>query len=167
LTGGKVTDVVVNLQKRYSPSVDPFEDTDVIDERGPRTLQSTVAIVTALAYLFNAPWLVALMALQLIVGLALGRRWCLPCLFWFKVLQPRIGEGHIEDSRVPRFANILGAIFLSTATVLFAVGFSTAGWAVSLIVTTLASLAAISGICVGCEMYAAWARVRGIALAQL
>lgn len=157
----------MNLKKRYMPSVDPFEDTDVIDERGPRTLQSTVAIVTGLAWLLSAPWLVGLMALQLIVGLALGRRWCLPCVFYFKVLQPRIGEGHIEDSRVPRFANILGAIFLGSATLLFVLGLTTAGWAITLMVTALASLSGLSGICVGCELYAAWARARGIALAQL
>lgn len=158
--------MVLNLEKRYEPSVDPFEDTDVIDERGPRTLQSTVAIVTGLAYLLDAPWLVGLIALQLVVGLSLGRRYCLPCLLWFKVLQPRIGEGRIEDSRVPRFANILGALFTTTATVLFILGFATAGWAITLMVTTLASLAGISGICVGCEMYAAYARLRGIALAH-
>jgi hypothetical protein len=158
--------VVLNLEKRYTPSVDPFKDTDVIDERGPRTLQTTVAIVTGLAFLLNAPWLVALMALQMVVGLAFGRAYCVPCVFWFKVLQPRFGEGRIEDSRPPRFANIVGAVFLVSATVLFVVGLTTAAWAVTLIVTTLASLAAISGICVGCEMYAAYARVRGIALAH-
>lgn len=155
-----------SLEKRYEPSVDPFEDTDVIDARGPRTLQTTVAIVTALAWIFNAPWLVGLMAAQLIIGLTLGRRWCVPCVFWFKVLQPRIGEGRIEDSRAPRFANILGAIFLTVSTILLAAGLTTAGWTVCLMVTALASLAAISGICVGCEMYAAWARTRGIALAH-
>lgn len=138
----------------------------MIDQRAPRTLQTTVAIVTGLAFLLNQEWLVALMALQLIVGLSFGRIYCVPCVFWFKVLQPRFGEGRIEDSRPPRFANIVGAIFMTSATVLFILGLTTAGWVLTLIVTTLASLAAISGICVGCEMYAAWARVRGIALAH-
>ena len=156
----------MNLEKRYSPSVDPFDDTDVIDQRAPRTLQTTVAIVTALAYLFDAPWLVALMALQLIVGLSFGRRLCLPCVFYFVVLQPRLGEGRIEYSRLPRFANILGMIFLSLASVLLFAGFTAAGWTVTLMVTALASLSALSGICVGCEMYATWARLRGIAIAH-
>lgn len=155
-----------HLDKRYQPSVDPFEDTDVIDARGPRTLQTTVALVTGLAFLLDLPWLVGLMAAQLIIGLTLGRRWCLPCVFWFKVLQPRIGEGRIEDARAPRFANILGAIFLTAATLLFVSGFVAAAWAVTLMVTVLASLAALSGICVGCEVYAFWARTRGIALAR-
>jgi hypothetical protein len=163
---GKITIVVLNLEKRYTPSVDPFKDTDVIDERGPRTLQTTVAIITGLAFLLDQPWLVGLMAVQMVVGLVFGRPYCVPCVFWFKVLQPRFGEGRIEDSRPPRFANLVGAIFLTSATVLFIVGLTTAAWAVTLIVTALASLAAISGICVGCEMYAAYARVRGIALAH-
>jgi hypothetical protein len=158
--------VVLNLRKRYAPSVDPFRDTDVIDQRAPRTLQTTIAIVTGLAFLLNQEWLVTVMALQMIVGLAFGRAFCIPCVFWFKVLQPRFGEGRIEDSRPPRFANIVGAIFMSSASVLFVAGLSTAGWVLTLIVTALSSLAAISGICVGCEMYAAWARMRGIALAH-
>jgi hypothetical protein len=155
-----------SLKKRYKPSVHPFDDTDVIDARGPRTLQTTVAIVTGIAWLLQAEWLVALMAAQLIIGLTFGRRWCIPCVFWFLVLQPRIGEGRIEDARAPRFANILGAIFMTVATLLFVAGLSAAGWVVTLMVTALASLAAISGICVGCEIYAAWARARGIALAR-
>lgn len=154
-----------NFAKRYEPSVDPFEDTEVIDARAPRTLQTTVAIVTALGFLLQLPWLVGLMALQLVIGLTFGRQYCLPCLFWFKVLQPRIGEGRIEDSRPPHFANLVGAIFLVSASALFIAGLATAGWVVTLIVTALASLAAVSGICVGCEMYTMWARMRGIVLA--
>ena len=53
-TADKITNVVLNLEKRYEPSVDPFKDTDVIDERAPRTLQTTVAIVTGLAFLLDS-----------------------------------------------------------------------------------------------------------------
>src|SRR5690349_7974031 len=99
--------MVLNFSKRYSPSVDPFEDTEVIDQRGPRTLQTFVALMTGVGFALDAEWLVALAALQLVVGLAFGRKFCIPCVFYFKVLQPRIGEGRIEDSRPPRFANIV------------------------------------------------------------
>lgn len=151
---------------RYEPSVDPWHDTEVIDARAPRTNQAFVALMTGFGYLLDAEFLVALAALQLIVGLTFGRKYCLPCLFYFKVMQPRFGEGRIEDSRPPRFANIVGAIFMSTATVLFVLGATTAGWVLSLIVTTLATFAVVSGICVGCEMYALWARMRGVQLAM-
>jgi hypothetical protein len=157
--------MVLNFSKRYEPSVDPFEDLEVIDQRGPRTLQTFVALMTGLGFALDAQWLVALAGLQLIIGLVFGRKFCLPCVFYFKVLQPRFGEGRVEDSRPPRFANLVGAIFLTTATLAFVVGLTTVGWVLSLIVTTLATFAAVSGICVGCEMYAAFARVRGIQLA--
>lgn len=153
------------MAKRYEPSVDPFRDTDVIDQRAPRTLQATVAIVTGAAYLLNFWPLVTLMGLQLVIGLTFGRIYCVPCVFYFKVLQPRFGEGRIEDSRPPRFANVIGATFMLTASVFFIAGLSTVGWVLTLIVTALAGFAAVSGICVGCEMYVAIARVRGVKLA--
>lgn len=153
------------MGKRYQPSVDPFEDTEVIDERAPRANQTVVALVTGAAYLLNSWPLVTLMGLQLIIGLTFGRRWCLPCWLYFKVIQPRFGEGRIEDSRPPRFANIVGAVFMSAATVLFVAGAMTPGWVVTLIVTALAGFAAISGICAGCELYVLFARLRGVKLA--
>lgn len=151
--------------RRYKPSIDPWLDTDLIDERAPRTNQAIVALVTGLAYLLSFEPLVALMALQLVAGLALGRPWCVACHLYFRVIQPRLGEGRIEDSRPPRFANIVGAIFLTAATLLFAVGWTTPAWVLTLVVTALAEFAVVSGICVGCEMYVAFARVRGVALA--
>lgn len=152
-------------EPKYKPSVDPYDDTDLIDNRAVRTLQSFVALMTGAGFLLDVKWLVTLVALQLIIGLTFGRKYCLPCVFYFKVIQPRYGEGRIEDSRPPRFANIVGASFTTIATVLFIAGFTTAGWVFSLIVTTLAAFAAISGICVGCEMYALYARIRGVQLA--
>jgi len=51
--------------------------------------------------------------------LRFGRRFCLACVLYFEVIQPRIGEGPIEDSRPPRFANLVGAIFLTASTVAY------------------------------------------------
>jgi hypothetical protein len=49
-----------------------------------------------------------------------------------------------------------------TASVFYALGFASVGLVLGSIVAALASLAAISGICVGCEIYALLARLRGI-----
>ncbi|MGI9116747.1 MAG: DUF4395 domain-containing protein [Gaiellales bacterium] len=143
-------------------SVDPYRDTHVIDSRGPRTNQAIVGVGALIAFLLHQEWIVALLALQLIVGLVLGRRFSLPCRLWFDVLQPRLGEGAIEDARVPRFANIIGAVFLTVSTVLLYAGVTTVGWALALIVAALALLAATTGLCVGCELYMLLARARGI-----
>jgi Domain of unknown function (DUF4395) len=140
----------------------PYRDTDVIDSRGPRTNQAVIGGLALVAYLVNAEWLVAVLAAQLIVGLTLGRRFCLPCLLYFEVIQRLTGEGRIEDARPPRFANLVGAVFLSAATLAFVLGVPPLGWTLSLIVAGLALLAALSGLCVGCELYLWVARLRGL-----
>jgi Domain of unknown function (DUF4395) len=118
--------------------------------------------LSLLAVIARMEWLVAVLALQLIVGLTLGRRVCLPCLLYFEVLQPRFGEGPIEDARPPRFANVMGAALLSVATLAFLLDAAVVGWVLTGIVAALALLAAVTGLCLGCEMYRLTARLRGI-----
>ena len=143
-------------------TADPYRDTDVIDSRAPRFNQAVIGSLALLAFLTGFWPLLALLALQLAVGLTLGRRWCLPCLAYFELVQPRFGEGPIEDSRPPRFANLVGLVVLGAASLLLARGYETVGWALGLLVAGLALLAAATGVCVGCELYRLRARVRGI-----
>jgi hypothetical protein len=140
----------------------PYTDTEVIDARAPRFNQATVGLVSLLALLTGWWWLLTLLALQLVVGLRFGRRFCLPCVLYFEVVQPRIGEGSVEDARPPRFANLVGAVFLSAATVAYLVGLTTVGAVLGGVVAALALLAAATGLCVGCEAYKLLARVRGV-----
>jgi hypothetical protein len=143
-------------------TADPWRDTDVIDSRAPRTNQAIVGTLSLIAFATGWWPILGLLAAQLAIGLRFGRRWCLPCLLYFDVLQPRFGEGPIEDSRPPRFANMVGVAFLGAATLAHAVGLTTVGWALGLMVAALALLAATTGLCVGCEMYRIGARLRGI-----
>lgn len=143
-------------------TADPWQDTDVIDARAPRTNQAIVAGLSLLAFATGWWPILGLLAAQLAIGLRFGRRYCLPCLLYFEVIQPRLGEGPIEDSRPPRFANQVGVAFLGAATLAHAAGLTPLGWALGLAVAALALLAATTGLCVGCEMYRIAARVRGI-----
>jgi hypothetical protein len=140
---------------------DPYRDLDVIDSRGPRFNQAVVGTLSLVAVLAGAWWLLALLALQLAVGLTLGRRWCLPCLFYFEVIQPRFGEGLLEDARPPRFANVVGVAVLTAATAAYAVGLPAAGAALGGLVAALALLAAATGFCAGCEAYKLGCLLRG------
>lgn len=140
----------------------PYDDTDVIDSRAPRTNQAFIGSLALLAFLFDFAWLPALLALQLAGGLTFGRRYCAPCLFYFEVLQPRFGEGRLEDARPPRFANMVGVVFLGAATLAFLAGLGTVGWTLTLVVAALALLAAVTGVCLGCEAYVRFARLRGL-----
>jgi uncharacterized protein DUF4395/thioredoxin family protein len=141
---------------------DPYRDTDVIDVRAPRTNQTIVGLLSLLAVVTGWWPILGIVAGQLAIGLLFGRRYCLPCLLYFEVIQPRLGEGPIEDSRPPRFANVVGVVFLGVATLAYFAGATLLGQALGLAVAALAILAATTGLCVGCEIYRFAARFRGI-----
>ena len=116
---------------------DPYRDLDIIDSRAPRFNQATIGALAAVAVATDWWWLLAILAGQLLIGLTLGRRFCLPCLAYFELVQPRFGEGRLEDARPPRFAagsELLGIILGG-------------------LVAGLALLAAATGFCTGCEAY--------------
>jgi hypothetical protein len=149
-----MADAAFPSSARFRPrTADPYRDLDVIDARAPRANQVVVGTVSLLAVISGWWPLLALLALQLGVGLRFGRQYCLPCLAYFELIQPRFGEGPLEDSRPPRFANKVGFAFLTAASVAYLAGFGLVGAALGLIVAALALLAAITGFCMGCWMY--------------
>jgi thiol-disulfide isomerase/thioredoxin len=143
-------------------SADPYRDLDVIDARAPRFNQTVIGALALVAFLTGWWPLLAVLAAQLALGLTLGRRWCLPCLAYFELVQPLAGEGPIEDARPPRFANLIGAGVLGAASLAHAAGLSALGWSLGLLVAGLALLAAATGFCAGCEIYRLGARLRGV-----
>jgi hypothetical protein len=143
-------------------TADPYRDLDVIDSRAPRFNQAVIGLLALVSVALGWWPVLGLLAAQLAVGLTFGRRYCLPCLAYFELVQPRFGEGPIEDSRPPRFANMVGIAVLGSATVAYAVGLTTVGAALGLLVAGLALLAAATGLCAGCEVYRLGARLRGV-----
>jgi hypothetical protein len=134
----------------------------VIDARAPRFNQAVVAVFALAGVLLGWPVLWALMSLQLTLGLVLGRRWCLSCVAYFTLIQPRFGEGDLEDSRPPRLANRMGTAFLGAAAIAWWVGVPVLGTVLGAIVAALALLAVTTNFCTGCEIYKLTARLRGI-----
>ncbi len=127
----------------------------------PRFNQTVVGSVAVLALVTGWWWLLAALAFQLAVGLTAGRRFCLPCLAYFELVQPLVGEGPLEDARPPRFANMVGCAFLAAAAATWAAGFAVVGTALGALVAALALLAAATGLCAGCEAYKLGCRLRG------
>ena len=142
-------------------TVDPYRDTAVIDARAPRTNQAVIGVLSLVAIVTGWWWLLALLALQLAVGLTFGRRFCLPCVAYFELVQPRFGEGPLEDSRPPRAANVVGLVVLALASLAYAVGVPVVGVALGALVAMLALLAAATGFCTGCEAYKLGCLLRG------
>ena len=140
----------------------PYDDTDVIDARAPRFNQAVIGLVSLVAIVTGWWVLLALLALQLALGLRFGRRWCLPCVAYFELVQPRIGEGRIEDARPPRFANMVGVAFLTAGSVAYLAGVPVPGAVLGGTVAALALLSAVTGFCTGCEAYKLLSRLRGV-----
>lgn len=134
----------------------------MIDARAPRFNQAVVCVVALVGAVLGWPLAWALMGAQLLVGLTLGRRSCLTCVAYFLLIQPRLGEGPIEDSRPPRLANAMGVVFLGAAALAWWLGAPAIGTVLGLTVAALAGLAATTGFCAGCEVYRLTARLRGI-----
>jgi hypothetical protein len=143
-------------------SAHPYRDTDVIDARAARFSQGVTGTVALIGAVFGWPIAWALMSAQLLIGLTAGRRWCLPCLTYFELVQPRLGEGPLEDSRPPRLANAIGTVALAAAAAAWWLGSPVAGTVLGSLVAALALLSASTGLCVGCEIYRLGARLRGI-----
>ena len=132
-----------------------------IDPRGPRFNQAVLA--TALLGGFLVDWrpVVPLFALVLLAGAALGPKYGPFLALYGKVIRPRLAPPReLEDPRPRRFAAALGVVFLTAASVAFAAGVPGVAWALALVVAGLAALSAVTGICVGCEMYLLLARRR-------
>ena len=125
-----------------------------IDPRGQRFGAAVSAIVLAVAFLLNLPWLAALVGLNLLVSAAFGTRLFLPGRAWPLIRRTlRLGPTEPEHEYPPRFAQAMGGTFLALATIAFLVGLPVLGWLLAAAVAGLQTLLAATGICVGCRMY--------------
>jgi hypothetical protein len=139
----------------------------LIDARAPRFNQAVIGLAALSACILGFWPLLTLAAAQLALTLLFGPRACLACNIYFKWVRPWLGPGPMKDARPVRFANLVGMVFLSAASLAHGVGLPRLGWALGLLVAGLALLAAVSGFCAGCEMYRLLARLRGIGTRQV
>jgi hypothetical protein len=130
--------------------------TRTVDVNVPRFNQSVVAVLTALAFAIDRPWIVAFAAIILTLS-AFGPPWLAALSrLYVTLVRPLVdpdGPTEFEPAAPPRFAQRIGAGFLVAATAMFVAGFPLVAWSLTLIVTALAALAATTRICVGCILY--------------
>lgn len=126
-----------------------------VDVNVPRFNQAVVAVLTALGFVFQQPWLVVVTFAVLAIS------WAGPAVapltqLYVRLVRPRIqpdGPNEFEPAAPPRFAQLIGTVFLGAASFALVAGWTLIGWALSLIVMALAALAAATRICLGCIVY--------------
>lgn len=127
-----------------------------VDTHLIRFSQMCVVVLTAAAFLAQAPVLAAIAALALAISAVtpavspfrlLYRHVAVP----LHLLRPRI----VEDDPAPhRFAQGVGAVFLVAASLaLFLTPATGLGWALDLVVFVLAGINLTVGFCAGCFVY--------------
>ncbi len=137
----------------------------LIDVRGPRFSAAITAIVLATAVIVQGPVGVALLAWQWLmftIATFAGLRYS-PYGQVFRFVKRRFDLGPppaTEGEGPPRFAQFCGFAVTSVALILLAAGAVTAGWIASGAVLALSLLLALTGLCVGCELYLVGQRLR-------
>jgi hypothetical protein len=125
-----------------------------IDPRGMRFGAGVSAVILALAFGLDLPWLAVLVGVNLAVSAFFGTRLFLPGRAWPLVKRAlTLGPTEREHEYPPRFAQALGATFLLLAGAAFVVGATPLAWLLVAAVAGLQTLLAVTGICVGCRLY--------------
>ncbi|MDH3247954.1 MAG: DUF4395 domain-containing protein [Acidimicrobiia bacterium] len=127
-----------------------------VDVNVPRFNQAAVALLTALGFVFGKPWLVVATFAILAVSWTAGPTVAPFTQLYVRFIRPRLHPGgptEFEPAAPPRFAQLIGAVILGVASFALVAGWETIGWALTLVVNALATLAATTRICVGCILY--------------
>lgn len=138
---------------------------DAVDVRGPRFGAGVTTVVVGTALVVQGPAGLALLAgqtVQFAVAAVGGLRWS-PYGQLFRLLKRRLDLGPppaTEPEAPPRFAQACGLAVILAAWTAFAAGAPAVGWVLAGVVLALSSLLAVTGLCVGCQLYLWGARLR-------
>ncbi|MBX3046460.1 MAG: DUF4395 domain-containing protein [Anaerolineales bacterium] len=125
-----------------------------VDHAALKVNQLSIIVLSILAFVFNAPLLVAQVAFVLGIGVLVKRPGFLPA--YKHVLKPAglIKPDILKDNAEPHlFSQAIGfAVLAAGAWALYA-GATGLGWGLVWLVVALASLNAFGGFCVGCAIY--------------
>jgi hypothetical protein len=115
----------------------------------PRFAQAITGVICLEALVFST-WPAILVALALVLVALLSPRWS-PVNWIFRRMAPPPSE--LEPVAPVRFSQWLAVGFLTLASALFLAGADMLGWIVVAAVALVALISAISGFCIGCEVY--------------
>ena len=137
-----------------------------VDPRGLRVAAAITTVVLALALITPPPVSIALLVVQTVVfgiGAFVSLKASPYSLLFARFVRPRIGPpAEPEDARPPRFAQVVGLVFAGLALIGFALGATAVGFTAVALALVAALLNASIGLCLGCELYLAWNRLRPI-----
>jgi uncharacterized protein DUF4395 len=132
-----------------------------LDPRGQRFAATVTSVVLIVVLATGWGWLALAQAVVFAITAADPRRGPYSMIFRALVL-PRIGPpAEREDAAPVRFAQLVGFVFLSVASLGYLSGATTLGVVFAAFGLLAAFLNAAFGLCLGCEAYLAGRRLTG------
>jgi Domain of unknown function (DUF4395) len=126
----------------------------LVDVRGPRFAASVTAVVLAVALVLGSGVLVAVQAVVFAVGASAGLRYAPYGAFFRAVVAPRLGPvREREPEAPPRFAQVVGLLFAVVGAAGYLLGAPVLGAVATGFALVAALLNAVTGFCLGCELY--------------
>ncbi len=129
-----------------------------IDPRGPRFTASATLVVFVLV-LLTAPAGVGIVLLAVqtaffAIGAGRGVQHTPTAYLFRKLVRPRLAAPeHLEDAAPPRFAQTVGLVFSVVALAAYIVDATLLGQVFAGFALAAATLNAVFGFCLGCELY--------------
>lgn len=125
-----------------------------VDHGALKANQIVIIILNLIAFVFNAPWLAALVAAVMLIGASLGfPGFVILYRNIFKPLGLIKAEILLDNPEPHRFAQGFGGVVMALGLVSLLAGYSILGWGLVWLVIALAALNAFGGFCVGCFVY--------------
>jgi hypothetical protein len=130
--------------------------TRMIDRNAHRWGAAISAVILYLGLIFDWHWVAPFVCVALAMGVAFGLRYS-PLGATYRFVKRTLSL-HVpvepEEETPPRFAQLLGFVFLLVATIgFYAIENAALGWTFTMIVAALQTVLAATGLCVGCEVY--------------
>ncbi len=126
----------------------------LLDHSALRTNQAAIIALLVTAFIIEALWLVALVAIVMLAATAAGR----PAFGWLytallrpaRIMRPDV----LMDKREPHlFAQGFGGLVLAGSLLAHLSGAVFLGWVLIWLVVALAGLNLLAGFCLGCALY--------------
>jgi hypothetical protein len=140
--------------KKLLLEVEMTENLQKVNHTALAINQLAIITLNILAFVFNQPWLAALVAAVMLVGTLLGRP---GFSFIYRYLLKPLGlvKPHIllDNPEPHRFAQGFGGVVMLAGTLSLFGGLSTLGWSLVWLVVALAALNVFAGFCAGCFVY--------------
>jgi hypothetical protein len=126
----------------------------LVDVRGPRFAAAVTAVVLAVALVLGSGVLVAVQAVVFAVGAFAGLRYAPYGAFFRVAVAPRLGPVRERESEAPpRFAQLVGLLFAVVGAAGYLLGAPVLGAVATGLALVAALLNAVTGFCLGCELY--------------